>query len=106
MYFENLCLLTLIFCAFAVSPPANLKHLTKRRASLPEKRMPKKYRFSIERQMSGSSESLSDSVDEAVIPELIELQNQSSEVTRTPSYDLNFVSAPGLQNIEEDEIMV
>ncbi|KAL5004156.1 hypothetical protein ScPMuIL_017612 [Solemya velum] len=92
--------------AHPVSPPANLKHLTKRRASLPEKRMPKKYRFSIERQMSGSSESLSDSVDEPVILETLELPNQNSEVTRTPSYDLNFVSAPGLQNIEEDEIMV
>ncbi|XP_021359287.1 unconventional myosin-IXa-like isoform X2 [Mizuhopecten yessoensis] len=97
-----------------VSPPTQLKHMTKRRATLPPRRLPTRYTQAVKRRRhsedSYGGEDLVDSgehgVNDPVSPgnyDAVFLVGQG----RIPSYDSSYLTIPGLQNIgEEDEIMV
>ncbi|XP_069137072.1 unconventional myosin-IXb-like isoform X5 [Argopecten irradians] len=95
-----------------VSPPNQLKHMTKRRATLPAKRPPTRYTQAVKRRRNSENSyekqelEASGESNEPVSPgnyDAVFLVGQG----RVPSYDSSYLTIPGLQNIgEEDEIMV
>lgn len=108
LHLNSLLLVFILFLStlFSVSPPKQLEHLTKRRASVPSlKRPPAKYKAILDNvKQSEQTTNLTDQCEQNGTLMTCEM---TSSIVFPSSLESSYISLPVSQNVEvDDEIMV